>query len=808
MSTPLQRSVNQEQAGGWGGESNITRSAWFDGSADYLSDTFAATQNQTAWTLSAWVRRPENIGGGSAQYLAAAGNGSSNRLYFSWQPDDTLLVQYYSGGSVDLSSTPVWRDTEWQHIRWVWDTDNASADDRMQVYVNNERVVFSGNPPAGLAQGFNTSGSPIDIGKLVGFSQGYFNGLMAQYAFISGDVTSLCGEYITTGTNGQIWAPLSDAAIKALVDAAGSNSFLLSSAIGDGTDDSANGNNFTPTSMSDAANGSDDTPSSPLPIFNPLFRGGGNVYFEEGGAVGGSADSTQGNVLVVTPGFYSGQHVLEFECTNKPVTSYPKVGLMDAATMRDNSVHATSGSFVLGFGSVPGSYSYSPQGFILHEGSSVDTVSTYTTNDRVAIEVDLDSDVIRWYKNGSLQSTTNTAGLESPVFFAMDAYTNADTRIIAQVADMTHTPTTGYTPPQFSNFEAPTVQGADLFNAVTYTGDGVAIGSGGQPITGAGFQPDLVVVKKRSAVGDFHHVDSSRGTTLNLEWDNTNVEGTDSEGVTGFDADGFTVGSDTDYNQNTATFASWCWKLAGGTETTNNAGSVTTTVQANEFMSLMRWQSPNASGAAYTVGHGLTSPDLVIVRPRDAASSWYTAGKTGPLPTFAAESGFYVVLDLTNAVFTDGLTSGLWTTSTFSGATDTFELGATSNVVQGDDQMLALAFKNVPGLCHVGEYTGNGSSDGSFVHTGFRPRWVLIKSASSSTSWQLHDTARAPYNASDKILFPDGTFAEQSSPTIDILANGFKCRGVGPINSNGTKYMCIVIADVASGSGLPPIPGR
>ena len=171
--------------------------------------------------------------------------------------------------------------------------------------------------------------------------------------------------------------------------------------------------------MSDAANGSNDTPTSPLPIFNPLLRGGGNVYFEQGGAVGGSSDGSEANLLVVTPGFYSGKHILEFDITNN-ASGYPKVGLVDAATMRDDSVHATSGSHELGSAAVPGSYAYDPSGVILHEGSTIDSSpATFTTNDHVAIEVDLDSNVIRWYKGDSLQATTSSAGLTTAQTLAL-----------------------------------------------------------------------------------------------------------------------------------------------------------------------------------------------------------------------------------------------------------------------------------------------------------------------------------------------------------------------------------------------------
>ena len=951
MGTPLQkRSQVAAGAGGWGGESNITRSAWFDGSASHLDRTpSSASSDRTRQIWGCWVRRIDFSA--AARGIFGAGTGASARTMFFLSTHD---FYWELSGGITARSVQVFRDHEWMHFVASYDGNETGNAERLKVYFNGVEIelTFAGTLPT-TPQHFgdailHTIGSDTSVGNVMygSLAQAFH---IADKSIQNGDhaITDL-GESVAVGNNGSIWAPRSDAAIKALVDAGGSNSFLLSSAIGDGTDDSGvaidssgftvtapsggtasnavdgddstvvtttgapvNGdvivhfdcgsaqsvtgvraanlsqansaaisfkvqystdnvsffdwdtfilvspgntpvtssaggsqtaqywriianqnfdaaasvgeltlystgvrNDFTPTSMSDAANGSDDTPSNPLIVMSPIAKVGttsrvvtshnGGVIV--GGTISGQYHSTNSSLPIPSSGKWY------FECEQLSGAGVFAMGVWNTSetTIADPGVNANT-AVLLNNGS----------------GTRVTRRNNTTANSRTSdnngdiFQVAFDADTGNiwlgrndtWYGGGEPDTDTTptyTLDIGTPNAYAFHMTGDSNKRLqLMRESEWTYTVPTDYKELRWSNLsEPPTVQGADVFNAVLYTGDGVAIGSGGNAVTGAGFQTDAVWLAERNNVHDNHLYDSSRGATLNLEPNNTNFENTESEGLTSFDSDGFTVGSDSDHNQFNQNYVAWCWKLAGGTETTNNDGSVTTTVQSNEFMSLIRWQSPNASGAAYTIGHGLTSPDLLILRPRDAASSWYTAGKTTPLPTFAAESGFYVVLDLSNAVFTDGLTSGLWTTSTFSGATDTFQLGATSSVVQGDDQMLALAFKNIPGLCHIGEYTGNASTDGPFIHTGFRPRWIVIK-GSNNASYRLYDTERDAFNESDTVLYADLTSVEQNTSNIDILANGFKLRTTpSSVNGSGIKYMCIAIADVASGSGLPPIPGR
>ena len=784
--------LGAQSGSGWSGANNITRAAWLDGSADYLSRSSVTGASTRKWSIFGAFRITDFSA--RSRYIFECASGTSSQTALLLRTEQDLQFFDYSGGAVNavVYSDGRLRDTGWYTFLCVCDTANSTAAHRWRLYVNSvEQSTSRTNPSLNYDTSWN-NGTSQHIGvQSYSSLQNYWEGSFA--AFLHADNTVLTPSDVwssdTVGTNGTVYYPKSESALTALANAGGTASFFLCSDIGDGTDDSSKGNNFTASSMSDAANGSNDTPTSPLPIFNPLLRGGGNVYFEQGGAVGGSADGSEANLLVVTPGFYSGKHILEFDITNN-ASGYPKVGLVDAATMRDDSVHATSGSHELGAAATPGSYAYDPSGVIQHEGSNIDSgPASFTTNDHIAIEVDLDSNVIRWYKGDSLQATTSSAGLEAPVFFAIDAYNSADASIIAEVAAMTRTPTTGYTPPQYSNLAEPETQGADVFQTLLYTGNA----ADNRDITGAGFKPDFLWHKRRNGSQSHKLIDSTRGVTKVVASDVNSAETTEA-GLDSFQADGIRVDNANNTNDSGANYAAWCWKVNNGTTATNENGSIDTVVQvASEgHLSIA---TLTATGSAATYGHGLSgAPDFVTIKRRNGTDAWYTwmSGMGGTQ---------YLSLDTTDAVATNSAVYTALPTSTVVNGGTNF----------GSGTYVMYCFRSVPGLLQAGKYVGNGDADGPLVLTGFQPRFLLIKGDTSGQEWEIYDTARNPTNDDSPVyLEPDNDGAEGTDhKDLDLLSNGFKIRdNTATLNSSGTSYFYVAIADVATGTGLPPIPGR
>jgi len=322
--------------------------------------------------------------------------------------------------------------------------------------------------------------------------------------------------------------------------------------------------------------------------------------------------------------------------------------------------------------------------------------------------------------------------------------------------------------------------GSKYMQAVTYTGTGAT-----QTIT-VGFQPDFVWVKSRSAATDHKLTDSVRGATKALISDTTGAETTDTNGVTAFTSTGFTLGSDSVYNTNGATYVAWCWQAGQGSSSSNTSGSITSTVSVNASagFSIVTY---TGTGAVATIGHGLgVSPNMIIGKSRGAANAWgvyhISVGNTKAMylnttaAASAASSAFFNNTSPTSSVFSVG-------------SAVEFNASATTQV--------AYCWAAISGFSAFGSYTGNASTDGPFVYTGFRPKFVLIKCSSTTENWSIIDSSRNTYNLSDSDLFPSLSNAETTNMGLDLLSNGFKLRTTNTVNGNasGATYIYAAFAE-------------
>ena len=327
----------------------------------------------------------------------------------------------------------------------------------------------------------------------------------------------------------------------------------------------------------------------------------------------------------------------------------------------------------------------------------------------------------------------------------------------------------------------PTIPAGNLFmNATLYTGNGTAL-TVTNGVAGQAFQPDFVWVKSRSAATSHYVYDVIRGTGNRLITNGTLAEAAIS-GVTAFNSNGFAVGTETGNNDLNGTFVGWQWK-AGGAAVTNTAGSISAQVSANTTsgFSVVTY---TGTGSNATVGHGLgVAPSMIIVKRRDAGSSGWSVY----FITLAA--GYVLSLQTTGAQANSAtrFTTTLPTSTVFSIGTDS-DLNASAGTY------VAYCWAPIAGYSAFGSYTGNGSTDGPFIYTGFRPKFVMVKASSFSTAstvWNIWDTSRSPSNAALKELYPNSTDAEGTdSNGCDILSNGFKPRRSSDYaNSNGQTYI-------------------
>ena len=315
----------------------------------------------------------------------------------------------------------------------------------------------------------------------------------------------------------------------------------------------------------------------------------------------------------------------------------------------------------------------------------------------------------------------------------------------------------------------------DYFNTKLYTGNGST-----QAITGVGFQPDWVWLKDRTD-GDNHQLyDVVRGVTKSLQANNNNAEITFSDGLTAFGADGFTLGSNDQHNGSSDNFVSWNWK-AGGTASTNSNGSVSASVSASTTsgFSVVKYTNPG-SGSPFTVGHGLgAAPKCIFVK--NLASQNWGVWHTG--------LGFGKYLQL-NTTVAEGAANLVTATSstTFSTYYDHHTSGA---------ELVAYCFAPVKGFSKFGVYYGDGSADGPFIYTGFKPGLIILKRAGNAgNNWNMIDSKRNPHNDVDKILFPSSADADVTTTVADINSTGFKIRLTSSgWNHNQDKFIYLAFAE-------------
>ena len=311
------------------------------------------------------------------------------------------------------------------------------------------------------------------------------------------------------------------------------------------------------------------------------------------------------------------------------------------------------------------------------------------------------------------------------------------------------------------------------------------------------FQPDWVWIKARSETKDHRAFDSTRGATKVIYPSLTNAEGTTATSLTSFDSDGFSLGSSDGINKNTITYVAWQWKANGGTTSSNTDGSITSTVQANTTagFSIVTY---TGTGSAATLGHGLgSSPEVVIAKSRSQAYSWIVYHKAAASDAHTD----YLGLDDADALIDFPMWNDTAPTSTV------FSVGTDVAVNNNTKNFVAYCFKEIQGYSKFGSYTGNGYADGAFVHTGFRPAWIMGKRTSGGHGWFLFDDVRDNHNPTNQLLEPHLNNAETNdSFDIDILSNGFKLRDSdNAINRSGESYIYMAFArhPFVSSKGVP-----
>jgi len=793
-----------------------TQSLRFDsGSTTYLNKTFSSAGNQQSWTWSGWVKRSK-IGTAYNQHLFGVQLDGSNIGSITFRSNDTLKVNNKTGNTNgdECTTNAVFRDVSaWYHIVVSFDGSQSTQANRTKIYVNGVLQDKVTNLALSAGNGYlNTNAKEHSIGaRRENSTDELFDGYIAEMNFVDGQTLNATS---FAETKNGVWIPIKYSG------SYGTNGFRLqfnqtgtgtasSSTIG--ADTSGNANHFSSSGIVASDCDMPDSPENNFCTLNTLDKVLTSSALSEGNLSVSAGANAWNNVINSTFSITSGKWY--WEVRQSGTGGFGKVGVR-----QDNSL-TSSNTYTAGATEV-----YLFNGNKQQGSTSTDTSyygsSMNADGNIFGIAIDMDAGKIWVALNNTYGNSGNPANgtnamfdnLSDPQSPSFSSYNMSSTFNFGQDSsfagnetaqgntdangrgDFYYSPPSGYLALCTANLPEPTIspnadtQADDYFNTILYTGDG----SNTRSITGVGFQPDWVWLKRRSSAQNHRVFDSSRGSTEGLYTNLTDAEGSsqDDNGVlSSFDSDGFSTVNGTlgvnAVNQNNETYVAWNWKANGGTTSSNTDGSITSTVQANTDagFSIVTY---TGTGSAVTVGHSLgTVPSMFIVKRRNDTSGWATYHKN------LTSASYYIQV---NSNVAEGVGNNIWnqtdpTSSVFTVGTDLSVSGGT---------YVAYCFAEIEGYSKFGSYTGNGSADGTFVYTGFRPAFVMLKRSDGTSSWSIRDNTRNDENPADLELRADSSVAEytESGGGVDLLSNGFKCRTTtGGNNASGGTYIYMAFAE-------------
>jgi len=751
-----------------------------DNDSAHLSRTPSSTTNRRTWTWSGWVKFTEEQAG--TQPIFAAGDGSTyTRITLITEGNHLSVMEYNGEWAFSVKSDDLIRDfTNWYHIVVAVDTTQATASNRVKMYINGEAVTsfFDATYPS---QNFDTEMNNSVAHYDARDPDDYLDCYQADVHFIDGTALtpSSFGE---TGDYGE-WKPIE------YTGSYGTNGFYLDFADSGnlGDDESGNGNDFTSNNLS-AYDQVLDSPTNNFCTFNRLQPSEtGSPAMRQGNLEAHIGDNEE---AFGTFGVSSGKWYFEmFHTGSGSSNNKIAIGIADADNPSNNEQvnHGHSGT-------------------------------TYGVGDIIGVAVNVDGETISFYKNNSIIETNtdwsgkgwktikpivssgNSAGDEDCVInFGQDSsFTGETTAGTATDSNgygsFKYTPPTDYLALCSANLPDPTVTPSEHFNTVLYTGNNTA-----RTISGVGFQPDFNIIRNRSITTNNLAFDAVRGASKSLRTDSASLEGSASDEQLTYVADGFTLGTGEDVNGDGDNIVSWCWK-ANGSGSSNTNGSITSTVSANQDAGFSIF-TYTGSGANATIGHGLSkAPDMWVVKPRVSVSDdqWFVCHK-GLDSTNHAQK--FIHFDTGGAKQDNAL---MWN-DTLPTAT-TIALGTKPGTNNSGGSFVGYAWHDVEGYSKFGMYAGNQDSSGPFLFTGFRPAFVVIQAITTGDDgWLMYDNKRdSDGNRNDQYLYINSTGGEydgsagsgSASRGIDFLSNGFKIRGWNSsFNYSGREYLYFAFAE-------------
>tara|TARA_R100001163_G_scaffold61929_1_gene52284 strand:+ start:1274 stop:3793 length:2520 start_codon:yes stop_codon:yes gene_type:complete len=819
--------IGDESTGFYNGVAE--RSLRFNGSNHYLTrqsstaPNFAAG-NQKTWTCSFWIKKTKF---GSTVMLLSTIVNNANEFniyinstgYFSVGTQTTTLLQ---------SSEALLDPTNWYNLIVRMDTTQSSDTNKLRLYINGNEASYSTDNRSSISEN-------DDLGLLSGINHYYggrsngtmfYDGYMAELNVVDG--SSLGPTSFGELKNGT-WIPVEYSSsygtqgwrlqfINTTLNssgAAGSSSTV-------GADTSGNGNHWQAENITADDINMADSPENNFCILNPLAAGDVNDMSQ--GALQYADNRTGGTAQAIgTFPLSSGKWYWEVHYDYDPGAS----NMIGIVAVEEITGSHTDTDAIIGYGNF---FGWDERGIYYYSGGSTSSKTSYAAGDVVSFAMDVDAGKLFIRKNdGSFEDSGNPVNGTNPSYtftantvmvphvqnykssrhifnFGQNQSFNGDGSITAGTETdsngkglFKYAPPTDYLAICAANLPDTTIspskssQADDHFDTDTYAGS-----SSNQTRT-LNFQADWLWFKERTTDGiqpqlfDSSRAHASTGTKLQSRLEsNGSLSETDSVAIQSQSGNDIVLlgGVSTTNDASSRTYVVWHWKANGGTTSSNTDGDITSTVQANTTAGFSIVTYTGTGTQSDTVGHGLgKKPAWVLVKSRSEAQNWhvYHQGLDSSAP-----HNYTIFLNATNARASSS--SNYWGGS--APTTSVIGVGNDNSSNKSSTTYVMYCFAEIEGYSKFGNYTGNGSTDGKYVYTGFRPAFVMIKRYNGTGNWFMMDNKRLGYNPNNYRLLADSNLKEYTSTSaniIDIFSNGFKCRTTSS-NTNGDNDTYIYMA--------------
>ena len=742
-------------------DATIAKSLIFnDGSNPNLTRTAGGSPSSTKiFTLSWWVKRC-TLSTTQTMIGLAEVTGSTNRPVMNFDSSNRLQVVTSGGTTMNKISTRGFFDTsKWYHFVVRVDTTQSTAADRVRIYVDGDQITsFSTNTIPSQNAAFQLVTQQMNIGRLSGTSQ-QFDGYLAEINYADGQSYAPT-QFGMTDTSSGRWVPTTVSVTY------GNNGYRLQFAnsagqtVGDDT--SGNTNDFTVNNL-DAADATTDSPTQNHSIMDSNITAG-SISLNEGGtkllAPSGDYGTAVGTLafdINTSTGYY-------WEVTFN-ASSGTEIGVIENNKRPTASNAGDAGASILQARGGGGGNTW----WIDQDDSSVDdTGVSHADGHRIGVAVK-EGKIWFAYNNTYFFSGNPSTGA-NPAFTGLGArglhraffrtYNSGIMYSHMNENDWSYSPPTGFKALQQDNL-----------------------------VTSTKEISDLVWTKNRDS-SDAHTVlDSFRGGSARLETDDAGAEATVTNMINKFLAGGQQIGSYADMNRSGDSFVSWNWHANGGTSSANTDGSgatIASTIQANDTagFSMVTYTGTGSNGK---VAHGLSAaPHWVVVKNRGESEGW---------------TNYHIGMDSATKIMTWNNTNsqadsaGDWNSTA---PTSTIvNVGTNARTNKNTINYIMYCWRPVKGYSKFGKYEGNNSaSNGIFIHTGFKPSWLMVKSLDENYGWKIFDNKRSPTNPVDNSIDADAKGTENTSTYIvDFCANGIKMRDSNSNTNAAVTYIYMAFAE-------------